>query len=461
MYSENKRNNRINLFGFQNTLSDKLKKQLIESVEYCFFQTVFSNIKEDIFSILYSDKASRPNAPVNCLIGATILKEMNNWTFKELFDNMYFNLLTKTALGLDTLDDIPFNYATFFNFQKRLADYQAETGENLLEQVFDNLTKKQIKDLKLKTNIQRSDALMASSNIKNYSRLQLLIEIIIRLYRVLEASDQDLFKNRFNDYVNKSSGQYLYHLKSSDIPHELNKLSELYYFCKETILPKYQDKEIAKVFDRVYLEHFTKVESRLEIKTPEELHSSCLQSPDDLDATYREKNDQSYKGQSINIVETIHPDNPINLLTDISVNPNNIDDSQIINERIDNIIAKTPELEELHTDGAYGSPANDIKFEEYKINHIQTAVRGREGNTLIEIEQISEDKYEIKCSCQSVISEKTRKHHKATFDKKVCGDCPHLNSCPAIERKKGRTYYFTHKEYLKNKRHRAILKIYS
>ena len=58
--------------------------------------------------------------------------------------------------------------------------------------------------------------------------------------------------------------------------------------------------------------------------------------------------------------------------------PNNVDDSQILNERIDIIKEKTPQLNEMHIDGDFGSEENDKKFEELGINHITTAVRGRE-----------------------------------------------------------------------------------
>lgn len=67
------------------------------------------------------------------------------------------------------------------------------------------------------------------------------------------------------------------------------------------------------------------------------------------------------------------------MITDISVNPNNVDDSQILNERIDQIKEKNPELSELHKDGDYGSEENDNKFEELEITQITTAVRGRES----------------------------------------------------------------------------------
>jgi len=69
------------------------------------------------------------------------------------------------------MDDRAFCEATFFNFQNRLLKHFVETGENLLETVFDGLTKEQLKKLKIKTDIQKSDSFMAMSNIRNYGRV--------------------------------------------------------------------------------------------------------------------------------------------------------------------------------------------------------------------------------------------------------------------------------------------------
>ena len=205
MFRPNLKHQQTSFFGIQNTLPPRLKQKLLNSSYQFFFQTIFCNIKEEDFSTLYSDKASRPNAPINCLVAALILKHKNNWSYEELFEQIEFNLLTKTALGLDALDDIPFDDATIFNFQNRLLKHQVETGENLMEQVFDNLTKAQLKELKIKTDIQRSDSLMASSNIRGYSRLQLLVEVLLRLWRIMDETDKAMFESRFTDYLGKTS----------------------------------------------------------------------------------------------------------------------------------------------------------------------------------------------------------------------------------------------------------------
>ena len=87
----------------------------------------------------------------------------------------------------------------------------------------------------------------------------------------------------------------------------------------------------------------------------------------------------------------------MNLITDLAVEPNNTNDSDILNNRIDFPKEKTPDLKELHTDGAYGSEDNDKKFEELGITHIQTAVRGRKNKVDLKIEETKEGKYEVTC----------------------------------------------------------------
>ena len=456
MFKKNTKHLQTGLFGLYSMLPDQLKKEVKSSEEYYFYKLVFCHIDEEIFSVLYSDKKSRPNAPVNALVSALILMAHNNWTYEQLFKQIKFNILVKIALGLDSLEEIPFSPATIFNFQNRINEHFVKTGENLLEQVFDRLTSEQLKKLKIKTNIQRTDSFVAVSNIRNYSRLQLLIEVILRVWRVLTEEDKERFRKYFQNYINKSSGQYIYSLKKEDFPRELEKIARLYRWIAEHIRARYSDKEIMKVFDRVYSEHFTKVKGKIRVKRSEELSSDMLQSPDDLDATYRKKNGRSYKGQSVNVVETANPENAVNLITDISVNPLNRDDSQVLNERIEHLKKKTPEMEELHFDGAYGSEANDRKFEELGIMPVQTGVRGAGTQAEIAIEKLADDHYRVSCPNQVVLSQKARKGYKADFDLSICAGCELREKCPTILKKKARVYYFGEKDYLAKKRKNNI-----
>lgn len=454
-----KSNIQLSLFSFENKLSKKQQEFLETCKEKYFNKLIMRNIKEDDFKPLYSDKASRPNCPVNILVSALIYKELKGISFDDLVESAMFDLRVKVALGIDSIEETPFVRATLFNFQNRLSAHEQGTGISLIEKVFDDLTSDQIKELKLKTNIQRSDSTQISSNIRRYSRVQLLIEVLLRLERILDQKDR-LVEN-IEPYLKVGSEKYMYGLKSVDLPHELEKLGKVYHTVHTFVTANETYKQTKEYinFERAYKEHFVLVDQQTSPKPSIELNSGMLQSPDDIDATYRKKNGEDSKGFVINGSETANPENPIQLLSDVCVYRNNVDDSQILNERIDRIKEKAPGLNEIHTDGAYGSEENDKKTEKLEITHITTAVRGRESEIEKTIEQTgqSENEYKVSCPGQTKISTPTRKRHKAEFDLSTCQMCGHKEKCQ-IFKNKG-LYYFTREDYLLNKRKNNIKKI--
>jgi hypothetical protein len=458
MFRKNEKHLQKNLFGFQATLPQSQQNILYQSEEYKFYELIFCNIDEEEFNCLYSDINSRPNAPINSMISSLILKERKDWSYTELFNQIGFNLLTKTALGLNQIDEMPFCQSTLFYFQNKMNEHFLKTGENLFEKVFTNLTAAQLKKLKIKTNIQRTDSFLAASNIRSYSRLQLLIEVVLRLHRIFNKKDKSNFKEMLSEYTSQSSENYIYRLKGSELPKQLEKIGDIYYRLYHQIKDNYSEYREYEIFNRVYREHFSAGDEKIRVKKPEELTSSSLQSPDDTDATYRDKNGNSSKGQSINIVETTNPKNPIELINDIAVEANNINDDRILNDRIEQIKEKTPDLEELHFDGGYGSEDNDKKFEELVITPVQTAIKGRKPSVGIII-TLKDDEYQVSCPKQKVIAVLSAKRYKAEFELDVCKHCEFANSCSTIENKHYRTYNFTKEDYLKNKRHNSINQI--
>jgi len=459
MFRENVKHLQQDLFSLFQSMPTKLQEQALTSEEMVFYEYLFTNIDEKIFSVLYSDEPSRPNKAINAMVAALVLRDRRHWTYEELFRNVQFNLLTRLALGLNDLESMPFCPATLFNFQNRLVSHYLDTGEDLFEQIFDMLTEKQLKSLGIKTNIQRTDSFLAESNICEYSRIRLLVEVLIRFYRALSDSDKEEFFDYFSAYIKKSSGKYVYALKSDDIGHELEKLAQLYHFVVKKFRTGYKDTAIYQTLKRVYKEHFTVAHKKVYVKPSKSLTSDSLQSPDDTEATYRQKRGNHYRGRSVNIVETANPKNPVNLITDVDVNPNNIDDSKVLNKRLDRLNEKTPDIDEMHNDGAYGSRDNDKKCAKLGIKQIQTAVRGRQTEVKFTIEQIDENTYIVSCPFQRQQSTMTRKRYKACFDLEKCSVCENRHKCPAQLHKKCRTFYFTQDDYWRIKRNNMIYDI--
>ena len=64
------------------------KKSLDKPIELSwakvFADEIFPAIDEKRFSVLYSDKASRPNTPVNVIVSALIIKELFDYSDDEM-----------------------------------------------------------------------------------------------------------------------------------------------------------------------------------------------------------------------------------------------------------------------------------------------------------------------------------------------------------------------------------------
>ncbi|OGO25603.1 MAG: hypothetical protein A2136_11095 [Chloroflexi bacterium RBG_16_54_11] len=71
-----------------------------------------------------------------------------------------------------------------------MCHYNQAQGKNLVAQEFEDITDQQIVALKVKTSLQRMDSTQIASNIMAMSRLQLLVEDIQRMHRLLSEAEQ-------------------------------------------------------------------------------------------------------------------------------------------------------------------------------------------------------------------------------------------------------------------------------
>lgn len=460
MFRPNETHRQQDIFGIETQIRPELRKRLRESKEYAFYERVFSRIPEEHFADLYSDEpASRPNTPVNVVVGAMILQHINDWTSDELLDRVYFDLKVRAALGLWSLDQEAFCRATLFNFQKRLRDDMAATGRDKFQVVFDRLTEADLKEFELDRAIQRCDSTQIGSNIRAYTRIELLVEVALRMWRVLDKTHQEEHRERFAPYAAaKTSGQFVYRMRKSDIDATLEQLGRLYAWMVEALETGYGSKEIHRIVRRVFAEQFTRAGEKITLRPAEQMGSDGLQSPDDLDATFHRKDEEAYHGFVLHATETAAPENAFQLIVDVAVAPNNQADSTILNERLPEMQRKTPELRELHHDAGYGSEDNDRLETEYGIAAVQTAIRGRTSPAPMHIERDEAGVLHIRCAAGHVVlGEPAKKSLKAVFAAANCSACPFAAVCPAHTLAQGRrAFYFTENDVVKQARHRRI-----
>lgn len=377
MFRKNDRHLQQSFFNSVNELPDELQKRLENSWAGVFYDEVFTCIDEEPYAVLYADTPSRPNVPVNILVGMEILKAGQGWSDEELYDNVCYSIQTRYALGLRTLGEAYFGMRTIYVFRHRLTKHMQQTGENLFEHSFEAITKDQLAQYSLKTNHQRIDSTQVASNIREMSRLQLLVEVLQRTHRMLSEADQAHWQAEFASYLKGTSGQYTYRLKGKDAhrPH-LEAIGELMSRLVTDLAVDYQDHESYQILKRVFNEHFKQSEDGTHPKDGDELKADSLQSPDDPQASYRSKRGEDYVGYVVNVTETSHQENDFQLILKVQTEANTTDDAQMPAEIVPELKEKY-DLDLMDADGGYGSPDVDKVMGKHNIKLRQSALRGR------------------------------------------------------------------------------------
>jgi hypothetical protein len=440
MYKKNNSHFQIPLISHIDELPEKLQKGIKEAWSGTFYEEFFSRIDESPFAVLYADCPSRPNIPVNVLVSLEFLKAGHGWTDEQLYEQYCYNVQVRYAVGYRQLGEGHFDLRTLYNFRERLSRYMQETGINLLDQAFAQVTDEQIKAYQIKTGRQRMDSTQVASNIRQMGRIQLLVTVIQRSQRMLSEKDQAHYAEAFAPFVKGHAGQYIYRMKREETDDHLQKIGELMQRLLIELKPNYEPEPIYQVLERVFREHFQVEQDAVQSKPNDQLSASSLQSPDDLEATYRNKRGQGYRGYTANITETCDPDNELQLITNVQVAPNNVDDTQLLAEALPELKERT-ELNMLYTDGGYGSPEMDDTLAEKQVEQIQTAIRGRKPSA----EKLHLSDFEIKqteggkptqITCLKgqnvkVHPSNRKKSFVAHFEVDDCQSCPYSQACPA------------------------------
>jgi len=440
MFKKNTKHHQPALISAASELPEKQLKLLRGSWANVFYHEFFYRIDEEIFAVLYSSEPSRPNIPVNVMVGLEVMKAGFGWSDAELYENYCFNLQVRYALGYDRLGEGDFAIRTLYYFRERLSKYYLESGVNLLEQAFEQVTDAQIVALQVRTGMQRMDSTQIASNICDSTRLRLLVEVLQRTYRMLDEVDQEHYAEAFGPYRKGKAGQYVYRVKADESQTHLERIGVLMHKLVAELADKYGDEHSYQLLKRVFEEHFIlETENRLRPKEGSELSASSLQSPDDQQASYRRKRGEDYVGYVGNITETCDPQNDLQLIVKVQVEPNTTEDAQMLEEALPELKQRT-DLDEMHTDGGYSSQEVDDAMAELEVDQVQTAIKGAKPDP--ETVGLEQFEWEIQTkgkpksvTCPhgvqtQVIAGRSRERYLAYFSMTECDGCPFADKCP-------------------------------
>jgi len=447
MFRKNQRHLQPALISNVQQLPERQRQRLEQSWAGVFYREVFCRLNEEPFAVLYADLPSRPNVPINLLVGLECLKSGFGWSDEELYDGFLYDVQVRYALGYQELGEGEFDLRTLYYFRQRLSRYSQETGINLLDQAFEQITDKQLAAFELKTGRQRMDSTQVGCNIRQQGRLQLLVEILQRVHRMLNESDQGRWAETFEPYLHGHPGWYVYRLKKEEFATHIERVGRVMLGLLEELKVVYGERKEYQMLERVFDEHFRVIEEKVKAKEQKELRGCSLQSPDDWEATIRDKGNGLHQGYVANLSETCDPDNPFQLITKIQAAPNHTDDPLLLLAALPNLVERT-HLETLYTDGGYGGNAVDLLLGKNHVQMLQTGIRGTQldPNKLNMVDfkfECSETGQPLTVTCphgQKVKVEqgKQKKGFMARFSVSICQTCPYQQAqqCPTRLRKR-------------------------
>ena len=461
----------LSLYDSFRDLPKYLQEYLLNSWAHTFQEVIFPAIDEERFAVLYSDKGSRPNTPVNIIISCLVIKELFDLTDERLVANVHLSMEYQYALRLTSDKRPPVSKNTFSNFRERVTDYYKETGIDLIQQEVESLAELIRDNLEIEGDRARIDSFMVSSSARELSRIELVYTVNANFIKMLSKSSKELIPEDLEVYLKESHrNEVIYRTKNDECKSKLKKLLEdakTLYDTAVTAGDSVTETEEFLLLKRMLGEQtdyddddFDDIDpDNIEAKDGTELKSDILQNPSDPDATYRKKYESNI-GYTANVLEIFDDNNSVIKIYDLK--PNIYSDQKFSSDTLEKLQDDTTIVNDeenpfkLFMDGAYYTYELGKKALSSGIQYMPGELTGKKpaADKMTYYENFNLDsEFENILSCANDLEpefqEKDQKNQSfyAIFPKEKCAGCKKQRECRIQNRKKHNSVSFTEKRY--------------
>ncbi|MBF0463373.1 MAG: transposase, partial [Magnetococcales bacterium] len=481
-------------------MPDALREKLQRSWPEVFRTQVLKMIPEAAFAALYHAFQGRPNFPVAILVGLSILKEMLDLTDEALMDSFRFDLRFHYALRLD-LEDTALSIRTLYNFRERVVGSPAvsATFEQVTDKIIAilglNTGEQRLDSTHIRSNMANLTRLgLFVRTIEQFlARLQ---KSYPNLFEALPKILKERYGERpghFGD-VRSTQSQRRLNVVAKDLwslvdrfradadvnrmhAYKLLKrlLDEQCVVAKGEQEASVEAKDAAEVISQpqspdeqqeadnhpvtgsvpVAVEEPKAVEhaqphnpdeqqsandhayaddAPATPKQPKDVASNTLQSPSDPDATY---SGHKGKGYQMQICETCHKDNPIQVITHSHVEPAHISDQKATIPIIDALVKRGLTPEKLFADTNYNSGQNMLDASRRGVQ-LMAPTPGQANPDMLKLLDFSVILEDFKITACPKGFQPVRDTlgadgltHNLKFDRDQCAACDFSGMCPA------------------------------
>lgn len=415
-------------------LTSREQKALEKSWAKVFADEIFPAIDETRFAVLYSDKASRPNSPVNVTVGALIIKELFDYSDDEMVENLMLDLHLQYALHTTSFHEQPLSDKSLSRFRKRCYDYEKLYNVDLYHDCVTDLSSKIAKLMNINGRVRRMDSMMIESNIRKLSRMELLYTCIAKLVTYLKDKQPTMVSEALVHYCDPNDfNKVIYHQRSTDAEFRVLELLDDADKLIELCNTKYENITEYELFIRCISEQTIVDDGRRRLRTKEDetMTATALQNPSDPEATFRKKANKEHRGYVANLEESVGMNGSV--VTEYQYEQNTHSDSQFLKDHL-NKMEKQDETITLITDGAYSGVENQSLAKEKNIVLITTSLTGRDTADIMAEFTFNEDGTKV-LHCPAGHEPKSCSYMKpsgqcsVSFQRELCASCPYQDQC--------------------------------
>jgi len=399
-----------------------------------FGDFVFPSINEEPYSVLYSTKDSRPNCPVNILLGALIIKEITGQSDDEILMSLMFDVRYQYALHTTSFEEQPLSDRSLGRFRERCHTYEEATGTDLIKDTVVTLSSKMAEMMKIDASLKRMDSMMVASNIRKLSRLELIYNVCANLVEELGKNNIDLPKELKHFLNSEDRNLFIYQTKSDDTESKMDVMLREAKILKDLCGEKYDESSNYQMLIRVLKEQTVDESGTLRLRKPEDggMDSNMIQNPTDPDATFRFKAGINHRGYSANIVEAKNA-NGDSIIENYQYEKNNHSDHEFLKETIDSMDYQEKETT-IVADGGYSGDDLKTAAAEKNISIVNTNLSGKKVDDIVADFVFNEDGTEV-VKCPGGFVPKSCSYNKNTeqclcsFHREHCSTCPYKDKC--------------------------------
>ncbi len=415
-------------------LTAREQKALENSWAKVFADEIFPAIDEERFSVLYSNKASRPNTPVNVIVGALIIKELFDYSDDEMVENLMLDFRIQYALHTTSFEEQPLSDKTLSRFRKRCYDYESLYNKDLYHECVKDLSSSIAKLMGISGKVRRMDSMMIESNIRKLSRMELIYTCISRLASYVNKIEENVLTEDLKHYTEPDDyNRVIYHQRSTDVDSRMKQMlsdaDRLLKLCESD----YNDSAEYELLVRCLSEQTITENSERRLRTKEDgvMKSDMMQNPSDPEATFRIKAGKEHRGYSANLEESVCENGSV--VTDYHYEQNIHSDSRFIREHLEQM-ERQKERTVIVADGAYSGAENKKPADEKNIELITTSLTGKTSPDIAADFVFNEEGTKV-ISCPGGHEPKSCSYNTQnrqchiSFDRSQCEGCPYKEQC--------------------------------